>query len=202
MSQLFDEEIQRELVALSRQLPNDDRLADRIINAAQVGSRSPRRRRVAVGPWLAAAAVVVGVSATFLVIKGSIPSGRSNAVAPPPSPPVSAASTTPTPSSSGQLEGLPTVPIVNPPGRAAVGSWRLLSTQDQGRRLNLFVTVGGSCERLDYLKITESVSSVTITPVLRTGLHQACSDVLGSVRGWIDLRAPLGDRSLVHGNSL
>src|SRR5438270_7565961 len=61
MSQLFDEEIQRELVALSRQLPNDDRLADRIINAAQVGSRSPRRRRVAVGPWLAAAAVVVGV---------------------------------------------------------------------------------------------------------------------------------------------
>ncbi|MFB2598051.1 hypothetical protein ACEXQE_09690 [Herbiconiux sp. P17] len=81
-------------------------------------------------------------------------------------------------------------------------SWRLLSTSGDGMELTLGVNLGGTCERLDSVQVEESDTSVTITPIVQTGLADACTDSLSLVQSTVDLDAPVGSRMLVHGDEL
>jgi hypothetical protein len=74
-----------------------------------------------------------------------------------------------------------------------------MSTSSDGRTLEIGVTVGGGCERLEQVKVVESAVSVTITPILSTGLAEACADSLQIVSRSVPLEAALDGRVLVHG---
>ncbi|WP_440709868.1 hypothetical protein [Herbiconiux sp. YIM B11900] len=67
--------------------------------------------------------------------------------------------------------------------------------------LTIGVAVGGGCERLDRVDVVESESSVTITPILLTGLAEACADSLTTEDRAVSLQSPLGERTLEHGDS-
>jgi hypothetical protein len=94
----------------------------------------------------------------------------------------------------------PTASAVSTAASARVASWRLISTSPDGTELTLGVALGGTCERLDTVHVQESTSSVTITPIVRTGLADACTDSLSLVQSTVDLANPLGARTLVHGD--
>jgi hypothetical protein len=96
----------------------------------------------------------------------------------------------------------PTIPTANPPGTPRVASWQLLSTSADGRQLTIAVLLGGTCEEIEYVSVAESATSVSIAPVLRTGLYGACADSLVLERGTIELKAPLDARALLHGTEL
>lgn len=80
-----------------------------------------------------------------------------------------------------------------------VGSWRMLSTSADGMTLTIGVTVGGGCERIDRVDVTESQTTITITPIILMGLADACADSLATVEQSVFLHDPVGERALVHG---
>lgn len=91
-------------------------------------------------------------------------------------------------------------PSLNADDSTRVASWRLLSSSADGSTLSIGVAVGGGCERLDRVDVVESESSVTITPILLTGLAEACADSLTTEDRAVSLQNPLGERTLVHGD--
>lgn len=99
-----------------------------------------------------------------------------------------------------QRTALPTSPASHPTGTMQAGGWRLLGSN--GRNIDLFVTVGGTCDSLSYLRVVESDSTVTITAVI---LHDQpagtlCGASLSGRKGFITLAAPIGHRRLIKGH--
>jgi hypothetical protein len=99
-----------------------------------------------------------------------------------------------------QRTALPTSPTPHPTGTMQAGGWRLLGSN--GRNIDLFVTVGGTCDSLNYLRVVESDSTVTITAVI---LHDQpagtlCGASLSGRKGFITLAAPIGHRRLIKGH--
>jgi hypothetical protein len=103
--------------------------------------------------------------------------------------------------SSGLYSGPPESPDATSPA-TRVTSWRLLSTNADGTELTIAVGMGGTCEKFDHIDVTESDSSVTITPILVTNLAGACADSLMSFEQKVVLQNPVGTRDLIHGLQL
>jgi hypothetical protein len=84
-------------------------------------------------------------------------------------------------------------------GSTRWASWELVSTSSDGKTLEIGVTVGGGCERIEDVEVVESAVSVTITPIVSTGLAEACADSLQIVRRSVPLETSVDGRVLVHG---
>lgn len=75
--------------------------------------------------------------------------------------------------------------------------WKLLSIH--GSALTIVAAAGdGSCTIADGVNVTETSSKVTLGAYSRNLHAGACADPLQIARYTIELKQPLGDRSLVH----
>ncbi|SDJ45189.1 hypothetical protein SAMN05444157_3432 [Frankineae bacterium MT45] len=90
--------------------------------------------------------------------------------------------------------------VLTPAQGAGLNSmpWRLVAVLSQ-KTLDVYYTAGGGCTHPVGFQVSESASSVEVWALSRTNGDHACSDELRVGRTTLSLRAPLGNRALLHG---
>lgn len=210
--------VRRQLQRAAASTPEAEELIERIkgqtIRSDATGRRSGHLSRTLVG-LATAIAVICLLGAVFLVRHDSPQAVDGDAAGHPVGLPLSSAAalTTGKPgptstdldktSATTLLTGtaLPTSPTPHATGKVQEGGWRLLGAK--GHDIYLLVIIGSSCDSLDYMRVVESDSSITITPVI---LHNQPAGVicplnLRGTQGFVTLAEPLGDRRLIHGTT-
>jgi hypothetical protein len=99
------------------------------------------------------------------------------------------------------------VPSHSPSQGAADGvdvitAWSLVGVQDGGKRLDIGYESGEGCETFEYISVTETPSTVTLTPhswyTPPAGPGQACGAAFHYDYGSVELHDALGSRTLHH----
>ena len=70
-----------------------------------------------------------------------------------------------------------------------------------GRRLDISYEIGGGCSRFDYVKVVETSTAVTLSPIFRfiePPPGAVCSLFIEIGFGYVQLQQPLGSRALMH----
>jgi hypothetical protein len=74
--------------------------------------------------------------------------------------------------------------------------WTLLAIDQGGRRITIRYIIG-ACDRLDYVKVESTGSTVTLTLIVRSNQTE-CIAIGLETTGYITLPEPLGRRALLH----
>ena len=79
-------------------------------------------------------------------------------------------------------------------------AWRLIGrSPDSGQLWLRYVAGDGNCVLPAGFTVQETAQSVTLTATVRpSGTSTDCADPLVTGTGYLDLKAPLGDRKLIH----
>jgi hypothetical protein len=79
-------------------------------------------------------------------------------------------------------------------------AWRLIGrSPDSGQLWLRYVAGDGNCVLPAGFTVRETAQSVTLTATVRpAGTSTDCADPLVTGTGYLDLKAPLGDRKLIH----